>query len=75
MLTLIFIDNISHSTGHKDNMHYYMEDGWIYLATPHQRLCWIPLKCRGLLASSGKRVALGTVDGRVVIFDLSDVIV
>ena len=45
---------------------YYMEDGWIYLASPRQRLCWIPVKPRGELVSSGHRIALGISDGRVV---------
>ena len=54
---------------------YFVEDGWIYLASPRQRLCWIPVECRGELASNGKRVAFGTDDGRVVILDFSDVIV
>lgn len=47
-------------------------DGWIYLARPYQRLCWIPVEYRGAkLASNGKRVALGTTDGRVVVLDFS----
>ena len=54
---------------------YLVEDGWIYLANPRQRLCWIPVECRGELASHGKRVAFGTKDGRVVILDFSEVIV
>ena len=54
---------------------YFVEDGWIYLASPRQRLCWIPVECRGKLASHGKQVAFGTDDGWVVILDFSDVIV
>jgi hypothetical protein len=59
-----FYNNILHRADR--NMHYYMEDGWIYLASPRQRLCWIPIKSRGELASSGNRITLGTSDGRVV---------
>jgi hypothetical protein len=55
--------------------HYYLADGWIYYLTPRQKLCWIPVECRGELASSGKRIALGTNDGRVVILDFSGIIV
>jgi hypothetical protein len=52
-----------------------MEDGWIYLASPRQRLCWIPVKCRGKLTSSRKKIALGTSDGQIVILDFSSTIV
>ena len=64
-----------HFIDQQDALHYFMEsDGWIYLVSPHQRLCWIPVECRGVLVSNGKRVALGTNDGRVVILDFSSVI-
>jgi hypothetical protein len=67
---------ILHPTDHEDNMHYYyLKDGWIYHLTTRQRLCWIPVKSRGELASSGKRIALGTEDGRVVILDFSGILV
>lgn len=60
----------------QDALHYFIEsDDWIYLVSPQrQRLCWIPVECRGVLVSHGKRVALGTQDGRVVILDFSSVI-
>src|ERR1700733_14456141 len=67
---------ILHFTDHQDNMHYfYLEDGWIYHLTTRQKLCWIPVNCRGELASSGKCIALGTLDGRVVILDFSGILV
>jgi hypothetical protein len=58
-------------TDQQDALHYFMEDGWIYLASPQQQLCWIPVKCRGELASNGKQIALGMIDGQVVILDFS----
>jgi hypothetical protein len=67
--------HILHPTDHQDNNRYYMEDGWIYLASPCQRLCWIPVKCRGKLTSSRKKIALGTPDGQIVVLDFSSTIV
>ncbi|KIM76258.1 hypothetical protein PILCRDRAFT_12869 [Piloderma croceum F 1598] len=57
----------------KEALCYFMDDGWIYLANPCQRLCWIPVTCRGVVASRGNRLALGTNDGRVVIIDFSGI--
>ena len=62
-----------HPTDHKDNTQYYMEDGWIYLASTHQRLCWIPVQNRGKLTSNKHRIALGTRDCRIVLLDFSNI--
>ena len=61
-------------TDPKEVYFYFMEDGWIYLANYHQRLCWVPVTCRGKFISYGKCIALGTRDGQVVIIDFSKVI-
>ena len=70
---ICFPNDTLHLTEPKE-VSFFIEDGWIYLARPFQRLCWIPVRSRGEFASHGKRVALGTSDGRVVILDFSDII-
>ena len=69
-----FDDDILHLTEPKEALSYFMEDGWIYLANPLQRLCWIPVRCRGPFASCGKQIALGAKNGQVVILDFLDII-
>jgi len=67
-------DHIFKISDPKETFFYFMEDGWIYLAKSQQRLCWVPVICRGEFTSHGKSVALGTADGRVVVIDFSEVI-
>jgi len=51
---------------------YIMEDEWILLLPQKRRLCWLPVSCRpNRIAWQGNHVALGTKDGRVVIFDFT----
>jgi WD40 repeat protein len=51
---------------------YFILDGWIYSSPLQQRLCWIPISCRGrALSTKGTRAAIGTDSGRVIILDFT----
>ncbi|KAF7967583.1 hypothetical protein HWV62_33747 [Athelia sp. TMB] len=62
---------------------YFMQDGWIWLVQPRQRLCWVPVTSRRFpntwmgpveFISSRTRIALSTRDRGVMIIDFSDMI-
>jgi hypothetical protein len=67
-------DNILDFIDPKETLFYFLEDGWIYLANNQQRLCWVPMISRGDFTSYGTCVALCAVDGRLVVFNFSEVI-
>jgi WD40 repeat protein len=55
---------------------YVMTEGWIYSTAQNRRICWIPVDCRpsgNSLDVFNDRVAIGTEDGRVILFDFTDI--
>ncbi|KZP30699.1 WD40 repeat-like protein [Athelia psychrophila] len=63
-------------SGTNAKRHYFLQDGWVWLAHPRRRLCWVPVTCRGpsMFASSNTRIAFGTNSRGLVIIDFSDVL-
>jgi len=65
----------AHLNASQPNLGYFIEDGWICCLPRERRLCWLPVSCRLApgceLEWSGNRVAVGTDDGRVVVFDFT----
>ncbi|KZP12348.1 WD40 repeat-like protein [Athelia psychrophila] len=53
---------------------YFMQDGWIWLAHPRKRLCWVPMACRGYLYSGKTRIAIKPRDTGLVIIDFTDIV-
>ncbi|KAF7970063.1 hypothetical protein HWV62_7254 [Athelia sp. TMB] len=57
---------------------YFMQDGWIWLVHPRQRLCWVPVTSRGTdggkFMSSKTRIAIDTGDRGVMVIDFTGII-
>ncbi|KZP22956.1 hypothetical protein FIBSPDRAFT_1043298 [Athelia psychrophila] len=55
-------------------INYFVEDGWIWLAQPRRRLCWIPMACRGHFSSGTTRIAVKPQDTGLVVIDFTNIV-